>query len=129
MIVSRARFSRTVRSVSSSWMWQSWLRGLGRLIQQEDFLRKVDLDLEHVGNRDSRHSLQPRILDLAFPHPLVSHHDLAHQHGLAVHLEEKTLVQFAWEASSLIHRVHSDVNLIVGETVQNDPKPKSTDTR
>ena len=28
-------------------------------------------------------------------------------------------VHFAREVSSLIHRVHSDVNLIVGETVQN----------
>ena len=87
--------------------------------QQEDFLRKLDLDLEHVENRDSRHSLQPRILDLAFPHHLVSHHDLTHQHGLVVHPEKKTLVHFACEVSSPVHRVHSDVNLIVGETVQS----------
>ena len=53
-------------------------------------------------------------LHLAFPHHLVSQHDLAHQHGLAVHLEKKTLDLFAREVGSLIHRVHSDVNLIVG---------------
>ena len=89
------------------------------VIQHEDFLRKVDLDLEHVEDWDCRHSLQPQILDLAFPHHLTSQYDLAHQHVLAVHLEKKILVHFAREVSSLIHRVHSDVNLIVGETVQN----------
>ena len=39
------------------------------VIQQEDFHRRDDL--EHVENWDSRHSLQPRILHLAFPHHLV----------------------------------------------------------
>ena len=87
------------------------------VIQHEDFHRRDDL--EHVEHWDSRHLLQPRILHLAFPHHLVSQHDVAHQHRLAVHLEKKTLVHFAREESSLIHRVHSDVNLIVGETVQN----------
>ena len=87
------------------------------VVQHEDFHQGDDL--EHVENWDSRHLLQPRIIHFAFPHYLVSQHDLAHQHGLAVHLEKKTLVHFAREVSSLIHRVHSDVNLIVGETVQN----------
>ena len=87
------------------------------VLQHEDFHQRDDL--EHVENWNSRHLLQPRILHVAFPHHLVSQHDLAHQHGLAVHLEKKTLVHFAREVSSLIHRVHSDVNLIVGETVQN----------
>ena len=64
--------------------------------QQEDFHRRFDL--EHVENWDSRHSLQPRILQLAFPHHLVSQHDLARQLGLAVQLEKKTLVHFACEA-------------------------------
>ena len=87
------------------------------VIQQEDLHRRIDL--EHVENWDSRHSLQPRILHLAFSHHLVSQHDLARQLVLAVQPEKKTLVHFACEVSSLIHRVHSDVNLIVGETVQN----------
>ena len=87
------------------------------VIQQEVFLRKVDL--EHVENWDSRHSLQPRILHLAFPHHLASQHDLAHQHGLAVHPEKKTLVHFACEMTYLTHYVRFGVNLIVGETVQS----------
>ena len=87
------------------------------VIQHEDFHQGDDV--EHVENWDSRHLFQPRILHLAFPHHLVSQHDLARQHGLAVQPEKKTLVHFAREVSSLIHRVHSDVNLIVGETVQN----------
>ena len=41
---------------------------------------------------------------------MVSQHDLAQQRGLAVHPEKKTLVHFACEVSSLIHRVRSDVN-------------------
>ena len=85
------------------------------VIQQEDYYRRDDL--EHVENWG--HLLQPRILHLAIPHHLVSQHDLAHQHGLAVHLEKNTLVHFACEANLLTHRVHSDLNLIVGETVQN----------
>ena len=85
--------------------------------QQEDFHRRVDL--EHVENWDSRHSLQLRILHLAFPHHLVSQHDLARQLGLTVHHEKKTLVHFACEVSSLTHRVRFDVNLIVGGNVQN----------
>ena len=109
LTVSRTRFSlKLLRSDSSLWMWQSWLRGLGRLIQRQD-----------VENWDSHHSLQPRILHLAFPHHLVSQHDLPHQHGLAVHPEKNTLVHFARDVCSLIHRVHSDVNLMVGATVQN----------
>ena len=87
------------------------------VIQQEDFHRRVDL--EHVENSDSRHSLQPRILHLAFPHHLATYHDLAHQRGLAVHPEKKTLAHFACERSYLTHRVRFDVNLIVGETVQS----------
>ena len=87
------------------------------VIQQEDFHWRVDL--EHVENWDPRHSLQPRILHLAFPHHLVSQHDLARQLGLAVQAEKKTLVHFACEANLLTHRVRFDVNLVVGETVQN----------
>ena len=45
------------------------------VIQHEDF-HQMD-DLEHVKNEDSRHLLQPRILLLAFPHHLVSQHDLS----------------------------------------------------
>ena len=91
---------------------------IGATVVRHEYFHQRD-DLEHVGNWNSRHLLPPRILHLAFPNHLVSQHDLAHQHGLAVHLEKKTLVHFAREVSSLIHRVHSDVNLIVGETVQN----------
>ena len=87
------------------------------VIQQEDFHRRVDL--EHVENWDSRHSLQPRILHLASPHPLVSQHDLARQLGLAVQPEKKTPAHFACEVNLLTHRVRFDVNLIVGENVQN----------
>ena len=87
------------------------------VIQQQDLHRTVEL--EHVENWDSRHSLQPQILRLAFPHHLATQHDLAHQHGLAVHPEKKTLVHFACEMSSLTHRVRFDVNLIVRETVQS----------
>ena len=87
------------------------------VVQHEDFHQRDDP--EHVENWDSCHLLQPRILHLAFPLQLVSQHDLAHRHGLAVHLEKKTLIHFAREVSSLIHCVHDDVNLIVGETVQN----------
>ena len=76
------------------------------VIQQEDFHGRVDL--EHVENWDSRHSLQPRILDLSFPHHLVSQHDLARQLGLAVQPEKKTL-----SCALLL------LTLIVGETVQN----------
>ena len=69
------------------------------VIQQEDFHRRVDL--EHVENWDSRHSLQPRIVDFAFPHHLVSQLDLARQLGLAIQLEKKTLVHFACAVSTV----------------------------
>ena len=98
-------------------MRQSWL------IQQEDSHRRVDL--EHVEDWDSRHSLQPRILHLAFPHHLVSQHDLARQLGLAVQPEKKALVHCACEANLLTHRVRFDVNLIVGEIDQHRHELKS----
>ena len=86
----------------------------GTIVVPHEHYHQKD-DLEHVENWNSRHLFQ---LHLAFPHHLVSQHDLAYLNGLAVYLE-KTLVHFAREVSPLIHRVHSDVNLIVRETVQN----------
>ena len=93
----------------------------------EGFHRKVDL--EHVENWDSRHSLQPRTPHLASPHHRGSHHDLANQHKLAVHHEKRTLVHFACEVSLLSHRVCSDVNLIVGETFRTVTRSNNIDTR
>ena len=81
------------------------------VIQHEDFHQRDDL--EHVEILDSRHLIQPRILHLAFQHHLVSQQNLAHQHGLVVHLEKKTLVHFEREVNSRIPYVHPGVNLIV----------------
>ena len=93
------------------------IEAIATVVQQRNAHRRHDL--EQVENWDSHHYLQSQTLHLALLKHLVSQHEQANQHGFAVNHEKKILVHFAFEVSLLTHHACFDVNLIVGETVQN----------